>query len=101
MTRRKDLPAPMPWSPVTLTKDDARALHALGQGVASDYQQKKALSIIVDRICGYDDMEFRPDDMGGERASTFASGKRFAGKQIQKWIFATGSMIERCPDSYD
>jgi len=87
-----------PWTPVSLKKDEARAIAAVARGEGSDIQQKKAISVIISRICAADDMEFRPDDKGGERATVFAGGKRFAGEQIRKWVFATGTMIEDCPD---
>lgn len=89
---------PLPWVPAKIRKDEARAIQAVGRGEGSDIQQKKAISVIISRICAADDMEFRPDDKGGERATVFAGGKRFAGEQIRKWVFATGTMIEDCPD---
>lgn len=98
MSVRKKPYHKFPWHPVELTKSEARGLQAVFAGVASDVQQKKALETIVNKICAVNDLEFRPDEMGGERASAFAGGKRFAGEQIRKWLFATGAEIEALPD---
>lgn len=90
--------ASMPWFPPQLTKNEARAIKAVWEGVASEPQQKKVIELIIKRFACADDLEFRPDDMGGERASNFASGKRFVGEQVRKWALASGSMIESLPD---
>jgi hypothetical protein len=87
-----------PWDITPLTKDEARAFSALREGVASDIQQKRAIEVIVNKLCAMDDLEFRPDDAGGERASAFAAGKRHVGLQLRKWLFANGSLIESLPD---
>jgi hypothetical protein len=73
-------------------------MNALAAGIASDIQQRKALAFIVNNICATEDMEFRPEEFGGDRASAFAGGKRFVGNQIRKWLFATGEMIEALPE---
>lgn len=91
---KPNLPQAMPWFPVEPTQQQARAVKALADGSASEVQQKIAMSFIVNRICGIEDMEFRPEEFGGERASCFAGGKRFVGNQIRKWLFASGEMIE-------
>jgi hypothetical protein len=90
--------AAMPWHPVRLSKHEARAIKALYDGKASEPQQQKALELFIKVFGSADDLEFRPDEMGGERASCFASGRRFVGQQIRKWALATGNDIEALPD---
>ena len=97
-SNRPTLPQAFPWHPVEPTKSQARAIKALADGSASEVQQKSAMAFIVNRICGIEDMEFRPEEFGGDRASCFAGGKRFVGNQIRKWLFATGEMIEALPE---
>lgn len=43
------------------------------------------------RLTGVRDLEFRPD----ERASTFASGKRFVGLQLVKPLTLPASVIDK------
>lgn len=90
-----------PWLPVTVRKDndtplgmltdleinkaDCVALQALRAGNANEGQQKQALAAIL-HICGTDDMEFLPDEHGGERETHFKSGKRFVGLQLKKLV---------------
>jgi len=73
--------APEPWSSFEADDADIAAIKALASGVASEGQQKQALSLIVNRICGTYDLSFRPG-IDGERATCFAEGKRHVGNQI-------------------
>jgi hypothetical protein len=70
---------PEPWSSFEADAHDAAAIQALASGVANDGQQKHALALIINRICGTYDMSFRPGD---EHATSFAEGKRHVGNQI-------------------
>ena len=91
---KTQLPQAQPWFPVEPTQVQARAIKAMATGEASEVQQKIAMAFIVNKLCAVEDMEFRPEEFGGDRASCFAGGKRFVGNQIRKWLFATGEMIE-------
>jgi hypothetical protein len=70
---------PEPWSSFEADNADTAAIQALAAGVANEGQQKYALSLIINRICGTYDMSFRPGD---EHATSFAEGKRHVGNQI-------------------
>lgn len=91
-------PAKYPWDIPNATKDEAASLRALYNGQADENQQRVALAFIVKRLSCADDMEFRPDSLGGERASNFASGKRFVGQQIRRWVFASKEEIAALPE---
>lgn len=72
---------PEPWSSFEADTHDAAAIQALASGVANEGQQKHALRVIVERLCGTYDLSFRPGD-DGRRATDFAEGKRHVGNQI-------------------
>jgi len=78
------LPKIYPWTPVPFKKADVIALQNLSQGNASDLQQKRVLAWILNSVCELHGLSFRPEDMGGTRATDFAEGKRFAALQICK-----------------
>lgn len=79
------LPAALPWVPPSYDDDTIYAIRALADGQANEGQQKRAWAYIM-YVTGANDMEFRPDDKGGERASAFASGKRFVGLMLDKLL---------------
>jgi hypothetical protein len=83
-------PSALPWEPPALSKADAYAVKALAAGNANEGQQKTAWDFIM-RLTGVRDLEFRPD----ERASTFASGKRFVGLQLVKPLTLPASVIDK------
>lgn len=62
-----------PWEPCDNTLNEHLAIHALVTGKATADQQLLFMEWFK-RATGIGEMEFRPDD---ERASNFASGKRF------------------------
>ncbi|MGN6773241.1 MAG: hypothetical protein ACTHJQ_25855 [Rhizobiaceae bacterium] len=68
-----------------INKADCVALQAMATGTASAEQQKRALAAIL-HIAGTDDMEFLPDEHGGERDSAFKAGKRHVGLQLRKLV---------------
>jgi hypothetical protein len=57
-------------------------LQALARGEATDIQQVEILEYLITAVCATYDLSFRPDEMGGQRASDFAEGKRFIGLQL-------------------
>lgn len=90
-TRRKSIgPSALPWDPPVLSKAEAYAIKSLAAGTANDAQQRTAWEYIM-RLTGVRDLEFRPD----ERASTFASGKRFVGLQLVKPLTLPASIIDK------
>lgn len=62
------------------------ALKALGTGQARHDQQIIAMNFIIETLCGTYDLPWRPNELGGERESSFASGKQFVGFQIRRVI---------------
>ncbi len=67
-----------PWQPTQVIPADIGAIKALVAGTATEYQQQLVVAFLM-RATGINEMEFRPE---GDRASTFASGKRFVGMQF-------------------
>lgn len=76
-----DFSAPFMFAPY----DDriAIAVTAVVEGNANEGQQKLAIDWIINSVCGYYDISFRPGD-GGARLTDFAEGKRFVAAQIVK-----------------
>lgn len=85
------------WHPLTLQKPPsditgvigksaARAIIAVHDGVASEEQQKQAFLAIITNVCGHHDLSYRPDEMGGERDTAFAEGKRYVATQLMKLV---------------
>jgi hypothetical protein len=72
-------------APGVLRKADISALFAVSQGVANEDQQKRAIAAIHKIACT-GDMEYRPDELGGDRDTAFAGGKRYVGLQLDKLI---------------
>jgi hypothetical protein len=58
------------------------AVQAWMVGKANEGQQQLAFRWVVEALCGTYDLSFRPDELGGDRATVFAEGKRFIGQQI-------------------
>ena len=83
-------PNALPWDPPVMSKAEAYAVRSLAAGNANEAQQRTAWDFIM-RLTGVRDLEFRPD----ERASTFASGKRFVGLQLVKPLTLPASIIDK------
>lgn len=79
--------APFTWDPAPYQIADVYALKAVFAGTATEDQQKRAISWVMEAACGMRDMTFQHDARGGDRATAFAEGKRFVGLQIAKLIF--------------
>jgi hypothetical protein len=71
-----------PWEPADYDDQVIYAVRALEKGVANDGQQKLFWAWLQ-YMTGADDLSFRPGE-GGERATSFAEGKRFVGQQVRK-----------------
>lgn len=72
-----------PWYPTHWELADADAIQAVDQGRASPEQQRRAMNYIINELCGYYDLSYRPGE-DGRRDTDFAEGKRFVGAQIVK-----------------
>jgi len=73
-------------APVWYDKDVIMAIRAVASGKANEGQQKTAFDWIINHASGYYDLSYRPDGMGGARATDFHEGKRFVGAQIVKML---------------
>lgn len=62
------------------------AIKALAKGQARPDQQITAMNFIIEEICRTYDLPYRPDELGGERDSSFAAGKQFVGFQLRRII---------------
>lgn len=75
--------AKQPWHPADYDEADIYAMQALGAGVASVDQQKRALNWLLHKVCGTYDETYFADS---ERNTAYAQGKRHVGLQIVKAI---------------
>lgn len=80
---------PQPWDPCDTTKPEWHAIKAIYAGDASKEQMHTFLGWMA-KATGINELEFRPDS---ERATTFASGKRFVGQQF--FVLAKSSITEK------
>lgn len=81
------LPKKLPWETPDYDEDAIYAIRALAQGVANSAQQATAwryMMYITGATEEFADLSFRPDALGGERATAFAEGKRFVGMMLRK-----------------
>jgi hypothetical protein len=75
-TEKKGVPATAPYEVV-----DVHALRALMRGDASEAQQKRALSWIINHAAATYDLSYRAGQ-DGDRDTIFAEGRRYVGLQI-------------------
>jgi len=75
-----------PWRPAVYEDADVAAWQAIGNGVATASQQKRALAWLIERAAATYDLSFRPGAQDGERDTVFAEGRRFVGLQIVKLL---------------
>ena len=68
---------------------DIRAIQDLEQGKADEHQQKRALSFIVNNLCGTYQPTFGIDD----RDSNFLGGRRFVGLELINCLKLSASKI--------
>ena len=64
-----------------LTVDEERAVKALWRGDATEYQQRLALKVIVNKLCRADDLLYVP---GSFDETAFLQGRAFVGKRIMQ-----------------
>lgn len=58
-------------------------MQALAAGTADEFQQRAAWRFIVEVLSNADAMTFQPGAEDGARASTFAEGVRWVGRQMR------------------
>jgi len=71
------------WLPAEWDLPDASALQALGRGDATPEQQKRALTVIVEKLAGTYEHTFVP---GGQDQTIYLEGRRSVGLQIVKLL---------------
>lgn len=77
-----------PWNEPEISKADIIAFQRVAQGKGDEFHQKRVIDWLINKgACTYD-LSFRPDDVGGDRATAFAEGKRFVGQQVVKLLKA-------------
>lgn len=84
-------PAPAPWAEPVYEKADVIAIQLVAQGKGEAIHQKRVIDIVVNKMAETYGLSFRPDSDGGERATSFAEGKRFVGSQLVKLMKANPS----------
>ena len=82
MAAKPKRPAPSrhdrrPWDDVLLEPGEVSLIKAMAA------QHARAFEICVTKICGVDAISFTAGGIDGQRATDFAEGKRFAGKQMR------------------
>lgn len=82
-TRPKSQPD-WPWQIPSVDDHDIFALQAVAKGIANQGQQVMAFAFITNVLCAPDRMSFWPGGHEGERATSFAEGKRWVGNQIRR-----------------
>ena len=95
----------LPWSPPRdlsskegreTHAQDCAALQALERGEAQPHQQQRVLQMLIYKLCGTYDLEFRPGGEDGRRASDFAGGKRWVGTQLVTMLaIQPASLLQR------
>jgi hypothetical protein len=82
------LPKKDPWLPPDYDDVVVLSVRALANGTANEHQQKVAwrwMQYVTAASEEFADLSFRPG-AEGERATTFAEGKRFVGLQLKKML---------------
>jgi hypothetical protein len=82
---KKPTPIP-PYLPPEYTKPDVTALIALANGTATEFQQKRVVDLVVNRLCETYGLSYRPGGNEADRDTAFAEGKRFVGLQLVKLL---------------
>lgn len=84
-----------PWHPPAYGDAEVYAVQALARGEANEHQQRMALDYILNAVCEYDALSFRPGGAEGSRATDFAEGKRFVAAQVYKLIRINPAELQR------
>ena len=62
------------------------AVRAFRLGEANEGQQRALWNWIMQDVCRYTDLSYRPDNAGGTLATAFAEGRRFVAIQLLRLI---------------
>lgn len=82
MATKPKRPAPSrhdrrPWDDVLLEPGEISAIKAMAA------QHPRAFEVVISKICRTDAISFAAGGIDGQRATDFAEGMRFAGKQMR------------------
>ena len=83
--------SPVVFKTQRLSDDEHRAIRSLYKGDASEYQQKLALKVIINKISRAQDLLYIP---GSFDESAFLNGRAFVGQQLLKYINLPVNKIE-------
>ena len=72
----------LPYEPAKYEKADVISIQAVAEGVADEYQQKRALKWIINNASEVYEMHY----LASDRDTSFALGRAFVGQQITKMI---------------
>lgn len=75
-----------PHRPADYTIEEVMAIKMLQEGKAQPHQQVLALKWIIEKAACTHDVSYRPGGIEGQRATDFAEGKAYVGRQIIKLI---------------
>lgn len=81
------------WLPVDYDLITVDAVKAMSRGEATADQQGRVLKWIIETVCETYTLPFRSDADGGERETSFALGRVFAGQQIVKLVNMPPSVV--------
>lgn len=82
------------WLPAEWELADASAIQALARGDADAQQQKRALSVIVEKLAGTYEHTFVP---GGQDQTIYLEGRRSVGLQIVKLAKVDLAILRKNP----
>jgi hypothetical protein len=92
MTEKNPLRRRHAWEPfAAYSKHDVMAVKALAAGNATEGQQKRALSLIIEGIAGSYEPSYWP---GSPTDTAFAEGRRFVGLQLVKFVNMSGHLVD-------
>ena len=75
-----------PFEPAVYDNSIIAATRAIADGIGSEGQQKLFLKWLIEEVCGYYDLSFRPGGDDGRRLSDFSEGKRHVASQVLKML---------------
>ena len=82
---------PVVFKIAKIDDQEHRALRALRRGEATDYEQKLALQVIINKISRAQDLLYIP---GSFDQSAFMNGRAFVGQQLLKYLNLPVGKIE-------
>ena len=86
--------ASAPHRPAGYTAAEMMAIKMLAVGEATKDQQVRALAWIIEKAACTHDVSYRPGGIEGQRATDFAEGKAYVGRQIIKLIKVDKSKVK-------